>query len=383
VTGQLSQIHFSEGQEVRKGAPLFTLDSRPFQAALQQAEAILARDTAQAKNAMAQLGRFEDLYKRGLIPRDQFETQSATASALEATLAADRSQVENARLNMQYTRIVAPIAGRTGALGVHQGDLVRANDSAPLVVINQLAPIYVTFAVAGRFLPEIRAQHARKPLRIEVLNAPGDAPGVQQTGPTTPDGGTPTGAAGAAPGPTAEGARVREGGVVTFIDNTVDPTTGTIKLKGTVDNTSHALWPGLFVQVTLVLSTDPNALVVPAAAVQISQTGQYVFVVKQDQTVEQRPVTVERQQGEEMVISKGLTAGEQVVTDGHLRLTAGSRITTGGRGDEPGVEGGGRGNGEGRRGDDGAGRGGPAGQGSGTPDGAGTGRRGNREGRQP
>ena len=151
VTGQLSAIHFTEGQEVKKGAPLFTLDARPFEAALQQAQAVLARDTAQAKNAQSQRTRAEDLFKRGLIPRDQYETLTANATALESTLAADQAQIENAKLNLQYTRIIAPISGRTGALNVHQGDLVRANDTTPLVVINQLAPIYVTFSVPGRY----------------------------------------------------------------------------------------------------------------------------------------------------------------------------------------------------------------------------------------
>ena len=146
ITGQLSEIHFREGQDVRKGAPLFTLDARPFQAALQQAQAVLARDTAQAKNAQSQRARYEDLFNRGLIPRDQYETQTANASALEATLAADQAQIENARLNLQYTRILAPISGRTGALGIHQGDLVRANDTT-VVVIQPGAPSYVTFSV--------------------------------------------------------------------------------------------------------------------------------------------------------------------------------------------------------------------------------------------
>ena len=153
VTGQLSQVHFAEGQDVKKGAAaVHARQPRPFEAALQQAEAVLARDTAQSKNAQPQQARYEDLFKRGLIPRDQYETQIANASALEATLAADQSQVENARLNLQYTHIVAPISGRTGALAVHQGDLIRANDTTPLVVINQVAPIYVTFSVPGRYL---------------------------------------------------------------------------------------------------------------------------------------------------------------------------------------------------------------------------------------
>jgi multidrug efflux system membrane fusion protein len=358
VTGQLSEVHFREGQDVRKGAPLFTLDARPFQAALQQAQAVLARDSAQAKNAQSQRARYEDLFNRGLIPRDQYETQMANATALEATLAGDQAQIENARLNLQYTRIVAPISGRTGALNVHAGDLVRANDTAPLVVINQVAPIYVSFSVPGRYLPDIRRFQAQQPLRLEARIQPGGTPGAPQTAPPAP---------GALPAAGTDGASLPlldpsardsiASGTVSFIDNSVDPTTGTIRMKGTFANANHALWPGLFVQVTLVLRNDPAAIVVPAAAVQVSQAGQYVFVVKPDRTVEVRNVTVERQQGEEMVIAKGIAPGEEVVTDGQLRLTTGATVSTGTRGDGAGTRGegggartGGGGEGGGRRG---------------------------------
>jgi multidrug efflux system membrane fusion protein len=346
VTGQLSRVHFREGQDVNKGDTLLSLDSRPFEAALRQAEAVLARDTAQSKNAQAQQTRYKELFDRGLIPRDQYETQSATASALEATLAADLSQVENARLSLQYATIKAPISGRTGALAVHEGDLIRANDTAPLVVINQVAPIYVSFSVPGRYLPQIRQNQARQPLRIQAGNKSGEVPGA-------PPGvlGSPAPAPIQAPGRDPASGSLSEGGVVTFIDNAVDPTTGTIKLKGTFANADHALWPGLFVQVTLVLSTDPKAIVVPAAAVQASQAGQYVFVVKADRTVELRNVTIERQQGEEMVIAQGLTAGEEIVTDGHLRLTPGVRVVTGTRGQGSGEAGRGGREGNGERGD--------------------------------
>jgi membrane fusion protein, multidrug efflux system len=353
VTGQLSAIHFSEGQEVKKGAPLFTLDARPFEAALQQAEAVLARDTAQAKNAQSQRVRYEDLFKRGLIPRDQYETQMATATALESTLAADQAQIENAKLNLQYTKILAPISGRTGSLNVHQGDLIRANDTTPLVVINQLAPIYVTFSVPGRFLPDIRRYNSQHPLRIEARIQPGGTPGAPQIAPPNPG----TAPADATDGdskadpPSNPSPLAIEAGNVSFIDNTVDPTTGTIRLKGTFANDDHALWPGLFVQVTLVLRTDPTAIVVPSVAVQASQAGQFVFVVKPDKTAEVRNVVVERQQGEESVVSQGLKAGEEVVTDGQLRLTAGARVMTGTRG-------GNAGDGEGRGNDNGGRRGG-------------------------
>ena len=352
VTGQLSEIHFSEGQEVRKGQPLFSLDPRPFEAALQQAEAVLARDTATANNAETQQARYEDLYKRGLIPRDQYETQRASSQALQATLEADRAAVQTARLNLQYTKISAPIAGRTGALGVHAGDLVRANDTTPLVVINQLSPIYVTFAVPGRYLADIRRYQARRPLPVIARAQASVAPGAQPPPPTTPGGVPSTPGATPADAPELGESGPTATGTVTFIDNTVDATTGTIKLKGTFPNGDHRLWPGLFVQVTLQMSTDPNAIVIPAVAVQSSQSGQFVYVVKPDHTVEMRPVTVQRQQGEEIIIAQGLSAGEEVVTDGQLRLTPGARIMRPGE-EAPspsgnGTNGGGRG-GRGRR----------------------------------
>jgi multidrug efflux system membrane fusion protein len=340
VTGQLSDVHFSEGQEVQKGQPLFTIDPRPFQAALQQAQAVLARDTATATNAVAQTARYEDLYKRGLIPRDQYETQHATTQSAQATLEADRAAVETARLNLAYTRITAPISGRTGALGAHVGDLVRANDTTPLVVINQLAPIYVTFAVAGRYLGDIRRNQGHQPLEVVARGQASLPPGAQPPPPMNAQqaiaGTAPQQEAipGREPGPSATGK-------VTFIDNAVDATTGTIKLKATFPNTDHKLWPGLFVEVSLNLSTDRNAIVVPAIAVQTSQAGQYVYVVGPDTTVDMRDVQVERQQGEEMVIARGLSAGEEVVTDGQLRLTPGARIVrvNGSRGRDAGANG--------------------------------------------
>ena len=349
VTGQLSQVHFAEGQEVKKGDLLFTLDARPFQAALQQAQAVLARDTATANNAASQNARYEDLYKRGLIPRDQYETQQASSQSAQATLQADQAAVETAKLNLSYTKIAAPISGRTGSLSAHEGDLVRANDTTPLVVINQLSPIYVTFAVPGHYLGDIRRYQAQKPLQAVARGQASLPPGAQPPPPTTVE--QANGADLGADVPDASAAVPTAVGTVTFIDNTVDPSTGTIKLKATFPNPEHKLWPGLFVQVTLNLSTDPKAIVVPAIAVQASQQGQFVYVVKPDSTVEMRNVTVARQQGEQMVIAKGLSAGEEVVTDGQLRLTPGVRIVrvgagARGRGSRAGTETGTTGNGE-------------------------------------
>jgi membrane fusion protein, multidrug efflux system len=340
VTGQLGTIHFAEGQEVKKGQRLFSLDPRPFQAALQQAEAVLARDMATSSNARAQKTRSEDLFKRGLIPRDQYESQSASAAALEATVAADRAAVETTKLNLQYTEISAPITGRTGALGVHEGDLIRANDTTPMVVINQLTPVYVSFAVPGRYLTDVRRYQAQKPLIVSATMPSAVVPGAQtqpapsDEGPAAPAGRGKGAAPAVAMGPETEQGRV------TFIDNAVDPTTGTIRLKGTFENRNRQLWPGVFVQVSLQLTADAGALVVPATAVQASQDGQYVFVVKEDRTVEMRTVRAERQVGDEMVIADGVKNGEEVVTDGHLRLTPGARVSTGGRGERGGERGG-------------------------------------------
>jgi len=339
VTGQLSAVHFSEGQDVKKGQLLFTIDPRPFQAALQQAQAVLARDTATASNAAQQKERYEDLFKRGLIPRDQYETQRASALSLQATLEADRAAVENATLNMNYTRIVAPMSGRTGALGIHVGDLVRANDATPLVVINQVSPIYVTFSVPGRYLGEIRRFQSQKPLAVQARGQAPIAPGAQAPAPVSP---VPSIGQDVAPG---EGATMPakpgliENGRVTFIDNTVDPTTGTIKMKGTFQNGDQGLWPGLFVQVTLSLTDELGVIVVPATAVQPSASGQFVYVVKADRTAEVRQVSVARQFGEEMIIARGLAAGEEVVTDGQLRLTPGAQVSIAQRGGGPGAAG--------------------------------------------
>ncbi len=326
VTGQLSTIHFVEGQEVVKGQPLFTLDARPFQAALTQAEAVLARDTAMLQNAQAQLARNQSLVDRGLVTRDQYETQRATVAALTATVAADAAAIETARLNVQYTEILAPISGRTGALGAHTGDLVRANDTTPLVMINQLSPVYVSFSVPGRFLSEIRRYQAQRPLAVTAVVPTGVGTSNQApAGPGTPP--IPPPGSGTSSQGVALPATAAEAGAVSFIDNMVDSTTGTIRLRATFQNAGRQLWPGAFVQVTLNLTTDPDALVVPATAVQASQDGQFVYVVKSDRTVELRPVRVERQQSGQIVVADGVSAGEVVVTDGQLRLTPGARIS--------------------------------------------------------
>jgi multidrug efflux system membrane fusion protein len=316
VTGQVTGIEFKEGDEVRKGQLVFTIDPRPFQAALEQAQAVLERDTATATNNQAEQKRYDDLYKRGILPQDQYETQTATAHASLATVDVDKAAVETARLNLQYTKITAPIAGRTGSLGVHVGDIAHTTDTSPMIVLNQMSPIYVTFSVPGRYLTDIRRYQAQKPLTVQSRSQADVLPGAQQQAPPldTPD------VQNALPAPV-------ETGHVVFIDNAVDAATGTIKLRGEFENADRALWPGLFEQVTLDLTTEPHALVVPATAVQVSQNGQYVYVVKNDCTAEMRPVTVERQQGAEIVVAKGVSEHDEVVTDGTLRLTSGARVT--------------------------------------------------------
>jgi membrane fusion protein, multidrug efflux system len=319
VTGQLREILFTPGTDVRKGQPLFTLDRRPFEAALRQSEAVVAKDTAQLNDAKVQHERFQNLFNRGLIPRDQLDTQSANTAALQATLEADQATAEQARLNLQYASISAPLAGRTGAPLAYVGDLVRANDTTPLVTINQLSPIDVAFSVPARLLADIRRYESQGPLVVTATAQPGTLPGA--AAPAEPEDDEE---GEGSPKPTATGR-------ITFIDNLVDNKTATILLKATFDNSGHVLWPGLFVQVSLRLAEEPNVLVVPAVAVQASQRGQYVYVVKPDQTVEIRNVAVRRQQGDLMVIASGLSQGELVVTEGQLRLTPGARIVSAGR----------------------------------------------------
>ena len=343
VTGQLQAIGFVEGQEVQKGQLLFTVDPRPFQAALEQARAALARDTATSTNLQSQAARYSDLFKRGLISQEQYDAQSAAAKASSATLDLDRAAISTAEFNLQNSRITAPVSGRTGALGVHIGDIIRANDINPLVVINQLSPIYVTFSVPGRYLADIRRYQSQHPLAVEVRTQNAAMPGTQSPVPSA----TPDVSRDQLAPPIAEGRTA-------FIDNTVDPTTGTLKMKAVFPNSDRALWPGLFVQVSLNLTTDTDALVVPAAAVQTSQTGQFVYVVTPDRIAELRPITVARQQGSDVVVASGLQAGEEVVTDGQLRLVPGARVGA------PGVPGGAAGGG--RNGRNGRGR---SGQGTG------------------
>jgi multidrug efflux system membrane fusion protein len=349
VAGQLVQVHFKEGQEVHRGDLLFTVDPRPLEAALRQTEANVAKDTAQLRQAEAALGqrqaevnqalanlerdvaqmenarvqerRYGDLVKQELIAREQYDQIRTNFSALQATAQAGRAAVENARasaraaeamvdnaraairaneamvdtarLQLAYTTIRAPMDGRTGNLLVQAGNVVKANEDNPLVVIAQTRPIYVSFSVPEQHLGAIQTYQGRGALKVEV---------------------------------TAQGAAARGiAGALTFLNNTVDPATGTIQLKATVPNADSALWPGQFVDVALTLTTQ-DATVVPAQAVQAGQRGSFVFVVKPDLTVESRVVKPGRRLANELVIQEGLKPGERVVTDGQLRLVPGARV---------------------------------------------------------
>jgi multidrug efflux system membrane fusion protein len=293
VGGEISQVHFTEGQEVKKGDPLFTIDPRPFEAALQQAEANLARDTALAENAKADAKRFEFLIAKQAVSRQQYDQVRTNAVALEATVRVDQAAVDNARILLNYCFIHAPIDGRTGNLLVQMGNIIKSNDTQ-LITINQITPIYVAFSVPEQRLAETKKYKAKGPLKVEAL-LPNDSRGAEQ-------------------------------GTLTFIDNTIDKTTGTILLKGTFANRRRRLWPGQFVDVVLRLAIQPDAILIPSQAVQTSQTGQYVFVINPDLTVEVRPVVVNRTLNNESIIDKGLKAGERVVTDGQLQLVPGAKV---------------------------------------------------------
>lgn len=295
ITGEMTSVNFKEGDEVKAGQVLVRLDKRPLEAAVQQVQATLARDEAQAVNARAQATRYADLQQRGIATKEQVDAIVTQAATLEATLNADRAALDNAKVQLDYATIASPIDGRTGLLQIHPGNLVRANDTAPIVTVNKITPVYVSFAVPEAQLPLVKRFMAAG--HLAVTAQPPDSQGAPAVG------------------------------RINFIDNAVDTTTGTIKVKGTFPNTDRRLWPGQFVNVNLTLSADPRAVVVPAPAVQTGQQGTYVFVVKPDQTVELRTIAVARARGNDVVIQSGLKPGETVVTDGHIRLVPGSRVT--------------------------------------------------------
>jgi membrane fusion protein, multidrug efflux system len=293
VSGPIVRIAFREGQEVTRGQVLFQIDPRPFQAALAQAQAMLARDRAQAANAEQEVKRYGELADKEYVTAQQYDQVRTTAATARATLAASQAAVDQARLNLQYATIRAPIGGRTGSLRVREGNLVRSTETSPLVTINQLRPILARFAVPASNLPLVQ-RHRRDTLLVWAAPVGGGHPSE---------------------------------GTLAFVDNAVDTTTGTILLKGEFPNRDGALWPGEFVNVRLRVYVDTNALVVPSTAVVDGQQGAFVFVVQADSTAATRPVTVVRSAGELTVLGGGkVRAGDRVVTDGQLRLRPGSKV---------------------------------------------------------
>ena len=322
VAGPILQVHFQEGQYVKKGDLLFTIDPRPFEASVRQAESILGRDQAQLKQVQANLERdlaqlklaetqakrYANLQEQGIVApqlAEQYQVnQEALAAAVnagraaienaQAAIRADQASLENTKLLLSYCTIQSPIDARTGRLEVHQGNIVKANETPALVNLHQVNPIFVNFSVPEQYLAQIKKFMAQGRLAT-VVQLPG-----------------------------AEAAPLT--GWLSFVDNTVNETTGTIQLKARFDNQEKTLWPGQFINVSLRLSTQPNAVVVPGSAVQTGQQGLYLYVVKPDMTVENRPVKVERNIGLKSVIAQGASPGERVVTDGHLRLVPGAKI---------------------------------------------------------
>ncbi len=294
VAGQLLDVHVARGADVVRGQILFTIDPAPFRIAVDQAEAQLARDEALLKKAQDDVARYEKLVAKEYVTREQYESATSQAAALTATIRSDQATVDDAKLNLSYCTIRAPIDGRAGNINVDAGNLVKANDDTPLVTILQIRPVYVGFSIPEKYLADVRARAAAK--RLEVL---AHARGEQGEG---------------------------HPGALTFIDNAVDMTTGTIKLKAQFENDDRVLWPGQFVEVELRISEQADAVVAPTTAIQVGQQGSFVFVVAADGTAQVRPVTVSRSIGEESVIASGLEGGETVITDGQIRVVPGAKV---------------------------------------------------------
>ena len=295
VDGQIVAVNFREGQEVHKGEVLFRLDPRPFEAALKQAEANVLRDVAARDQARSQERRYQELLEKNFVSKEAYAQIATNAQTAEATAKASEAALESARVNLDYCTIASPIDGFVGKVLLQIGNMVKANDVNALVVINQVRPIYVSFSVPEQQLAEVRKLQQAGALAVAVSTSDNRH------------------------APLATGQ-------LAFIDNAVDATTGTIKLRATFENRDLALWPGQYVTTDLKLYVQKDAVVVPAAAVQTGPQGEYVFVMKPDSTAEVRKIEVARADGDNVVIGKGLAAGEKVVTRGQLRVTPGSRL---------------------------------------------------------
>ncbi len=295
VAGALSRIAFREGDFVQEGQLLFEIDPRPFEADMKRAQASLEKNRAQLKNAETQLKRYEDLVEKDFVTKAQYDEVKTSVDVLRSSVKADEQAVENARLQLEHAGIRAPISGKTGALAFHQGDVIKANDSVALVTINQIQPVLAAFTVPGNQFPEIRrSMDTEKELMVNARPS-------GSTGESIP-------------------------GKLEFVDNTIDQTTGMILLKARFDNADQALWPGQFVEIALTIGTLDDALVVPSAAVQIGQEGSFVFVIREDSTVEKKVVTVSRTVNGFTVVENSLKAGDRIVTEGQLRLVDGSKV---------------------------------------------------------
>lgn len=294
LAGQLVQVNFQEGQDVKEGELLFVIDPRPYEAALKQAEANLERDKALAFKAHSDLKRYAELIQKQFVSQQDYDQAKATAESLGAVVNADQVAVQNARLNLSYCYIKAPLTGRTGNLLANQGNMIKENADTAMVVINQIQPIYATFAVPEKYLPTLKKYMAEEKIKVDAII------------PTDPE--------------------HPEQGVLTFVNNTVDQTTGTIQCKATFANAGKRLWPGLFVNVVVKLTEEPNVILVPSQAIQSGQQGQFVWVINPDLSAEPRPVEVDRSIGSEVIVRKGLKAGDRIVIDGQLRLVKGAKV---------------------------------------------------------
>ena len=297
VDGPLLSVKFTEGDEVRQGAVLFEIDSRPFAASLRQAQANLLKDKALLDRATEQEKRYKDLLAKNFISPDAYEQVRTNTATAAATVSADEAAIENAKLSLEYCTIRSPVTGYAGRIQIQQGNLVKANDTNPLVVINQIVPVYASFSVPEQNIADIRKYQADGELKVQAGFANSTHP--------------------------------MAAGKLSFIDNSADATTGTIKLKAEFPNTDKALWPGQFVNVVLTLYEQKDAIVAPSAAVQSGPTGQYVYIMKPDMTVELRNIKIARAEGDDTVVAGGLQPGDQVVTVGQLRLAPGTKVNPG------------------------------------------------------